>query len=161
MCLVTPAAEEASNGRRVGPFVNSTVGVRRHRCDGARRNPRSGATLELTQVWSASILSTLKEQAETFTTILRSVEASMVAMEEAVKSQAQATQALAESLAASRQILESAMGAQTQAAERVETFVTGMLQVLTGQLEALRSQLQLSRRQSSSPLRRSETSGCR
>jgi hypothetical protein len=102
-----------------------------------------GRTLELTQGWSEDVLGTLKEQAASYGVMLRSVDASLRAMEQAVKSQAESTRALAESLKSSREVVDSAMAAHRQSVERVETYVGGLLEVLTGQLQALRGQVEL------------------
>ncbi|MBA2560296.1 MAG: hypothetical protein H0V07_10515 [Propionibacteriales bacterium] len=108
--------------------------------------------LTVTQNWSESILGTLKEQADSYSTLLRSVDASLRAMEQAIKSQAETTKALAESLEASRKVVGSAMETQKNSVERVETFVGGMLEMLSGQLKALRSQVELGQGMLSDPI---------
>jgi hypothetical protein len=134
---------EASGGS--GPF--RAVGEMAY--DAVRAQQR---TLELAQGWSETLVATLKEQAETYGVLLRSVNASLLAMEQAVKSQAQVTQALADSLEASRQIVQTATDTHQHSFERVETFVGGMLEVLSSQLQALRTQINLSREMFSDPV---------
>jgi hypothetical protein len=94
----------------------------------------------MTQGWSEGVLSTLKEQADSYTALLRSVDASLRAMEQASTSQAQRTNALVRSLEASREVVSTVMSAHQHSIDRVETFLQGMLDVLTGQLEELRMQ---------------------
>ncbi len=89
--------------------------------------------LEVTQSWSESTLDTFQEQAESYGTMLRSVDVSLQGMEQAIKSQADATKALAESLESSRQVVSSVMGAQQDSGERVESLIVGMLDVLKSQ----------------------------
>lgn len=108
--------------------------------------------LDMTQGWSESVLGTLKEQADSYTTLLRSVDASLRAMEQAITSQAQTTKALAESLEASREVVSTVMGAHQHSVDRVETFVQGMLDVLTGQLQALRTQVDIGQAMLSDPV---------
>lgn len=107
--------------------------------------------LEMTQGWSESVLGTLKEQADGYSALLRSVDASLRAMEQAITSQAQTTKALAESLEASRQVVGTAMDAQQHSIDRVESFVTGMLDVLTGQRHALRTRVEIGQAMLSDP----------
>jgi hypothetical protein len=111
-----------------------------------------GRALELTQGWSEDVLGTLKDQAASYGTMLRSVDASLRAMERAVTSQAESTKALAESLKSSREVVDSAMAAHRQGVERVETYVGGLLEVLTGQLQALRGQVELGQDMLSDPV---------
>jgi putative protein kinase ArgK-like GTPase of G3E family len=101
--------------------------------------------LQLNQSWSEGILRTLKDQAQSTTTLLRSIDASMKAMERALTSQAESNRALAESLEASQSIVRSALSAQEHTLEQVESYFGGMLSVLTGQLQALRTQVESSR----------------
>jgi predicted transcriptional regulator len=107
--------------------------------------------LRLSQSWSEGILQTLKDQAESTTTLLRSIDASMRAMERALASQAESNRALAESLEASQSIVRSAVTAQEHTLEQVESYFGGMLSVLTGQLQALRTQVETSRALLSGP----------
>lgn len=117
--------------------------------DAVRAQRRS---LEVTQGWSESVLGTLKEQAESYGALLRSVDASMRAMEQAIKSQAETTKALAESLEASRQIISTAVHTQEQSVDRVENFIGGMLSSLTEQMQALRGQLEMGQQLLTDPL---------
>lgn len=100
-------------------------------------------TLSLMQTWSEGIMATYREQSESYAAMLLSVDKSLRAMEQVVESQAKTTKALAESLDASRQVVTAAMNSNQQSTERIETFVSGVLDVLTGQLEAVRSQVDL------------------
>jgi tRNA A37 threonylcarbamoyltransferase TsaD len=100
--------------------------------------------LELTQGWAQSVLGTLQEQATSYSALLTSVDTSLRATEQAIKSQAETTKAMAESLEASRNIVSTAMSAQQQTADRIETLVRGLVDVLGGQLETLRAQMQAS-----------------
>jgi len=108
-------------------------------------------TLNLMQTWSEGIMATYREQGESYTAMLVSVDKSLRAMEQVVENQAKTTKALAESLDASRQVVTSAMKLNQHSTERVETFVTGVLDVLTGQLEAIRSQVDLGQTMLSTP----------
>ena len=74
--------------------------------------------------------------------MLRSVDASLRAMEKAVSSQAETTKALAESLEASRQVVTSATRSQQRSVEQVESWVDGMLTALDQQLRAIRAQVE-------------------
>ncbi len=124
-----------------------SIGAMVHQAVGAQER-----ALEVTQGWSESVLGTLKEQAESYGAMLRSVDASLRAMEQAIKSQTETTKALAESLEASRQVVGTAMEAQQHSIEQVESFVGGMLGVLTGQLQAVRTQVEIGRGMLSDPL---------
>jgi hypothetical protein len=101
--------------------------------------------LQLSQSWSEGIVRTLKDQAESTTALLRSIDASMKAMERALASQAESNRALADSLEASQSIVRSAVSANEHTLEQVESFFGGMLSVLTGQLQALRTQVDASK----------------
>jgi hypothetical protein len=117
-----------------------------------------GRMLQLSQSWSEGILQTLKDQTESTTALLRSIDSSMRAMERALASQAESNRALAESLEASQSIVRSAVTAQEHTVEQVERFFGGMLSVLTGQLQALRTQVESSRALLAGPAS-SQTSG--
>jgi hypothetical protein len=108
--------------------------------------------LDMTQGWSEGVLGTLKEQADSYTALLRSVDASLRAMEQAITSQAQTTKALAGSLEASREVVSTVMSAHQHSIDRVETFLQGILDVLTGQLEALRMQVDIGQAMLSDPV---------
>lgn len=123
----------------IGAMVQSAVGAQ-------------SRALEVTQGWSESVLGTLKEQAESYGAMLRSVDSSLRAMEQAIKSQTETTKALAESLEASRQVVSTAMSAQQHSIEQVESFVGGMLGVLTSQLQALRTQVEIGQGMLSDPI---------
>ena len=131
--------EAKAGGESVGDMVRESVRA-------------YGRALEMSQNWSESMLVTLKDQAESYGSMLRSVDTSLRAMERSVKSQAETTKALAESLKASREVVDSAMSAHRHSVDRVETSVGGMLDVLSGQLQALRSQVELSQTVLSDPL---------
>jgi hypothetical protein len=73
-------------------------------------------------------------------------------MEQVVENQAKTTKALAESLDASRQVVDAAIKSNQHSTERVETFVTEVLEVLSGQLEAIRSQVDLGQTMLSTPM---------
>jgi len=108
--------------------------------------------LRMSQDWSQTILTTLKEQAESYQAMLASVDASMRAMERAIQSQAESTQALAESLESSRRVVTGAMDAQEHSIERVERFVGGLLDVLTGQSQAISQQMEIGQAMLTDPL---------
>jgi hypothetical protein len=101
--------------------------------------------VEAAQGWSTSLLDTLKEQTRSYSAMLRSVDASLLAMEQAVRSQAETTKALAESLEASRQVVESATQTHQRSFEQVEAWVGSMLTALDEQLGALRAQVEMGR----------------
>jgi DNA repair exonuclease SbcCD ATPase subunit len=100
-------------------------------------------TLERSQDWVDSTLTTLRDQAESYTGLLRSVQSSLAAMERAVSSQAETTRALQESLDAARTVISSAANAQERSLAQAESFFSGMLQTLTAQLQVLRAQAQV------------------
>jgi len=108
-------------------------------------------TLNLMQSWSEGLMATYREQTESYGAMLISVDKSLRAMEQVVENQAKTTKALAESLDASRQVVTAAMKSNEHNTERVETFVSGVLDVLTGQLEAIRSQVDLGQTMLSTP----------
>ncbi len=108
--------------------------------------------ISVTQDFSESVLGALKEQAASYSALLRSVDTSLRSMEQAIKSQAESTKALSESLEASRQVVTTAMAAQQQGIERVETFVGSMLGVLGGQLKTLRRQVEIGKTMLSDPV---------
>lgn len=107
--------------------------------------------LDMTQAWSETILTTIKEQAASYGALLKSVDASLTAMQQAVKSQAEATKALADSLDASRQVVRSAMEAQQHSIAQVEGMVGGILKAVTGQLDTLRAQVKAGQDMLASP----------
>jgi len=109
-------------------------------------------TLKLMQTWSEGIMATYREQTESYAAMLVSVDKSLHAMEQVVENQAKTTKALAESLDASRQVVTAAMKSNQHSTERIETFVSGVLEVLTGQLEAIRSQVDLGQTMLSTPV---------
>jgi prophage DNA circulation protein len=109
-------------------------------------------TLNLVQNWFEGILATYKEQAESYGAMLRSVDASLHALEEVVDGQAKITRALGESLDASRQVVSAATNSNQHSTERIETFVGDVLAVLTGQLESLKKQVDIGQTMLSDPL---------
>ena len=109
-------------------------------------------TLNLVQNWFEGILATYKEQAESYGAMLRSVDASLHALEEVVEGQAKITRALGESLDASRQVVSAATNSNQHSTERIETFVGDVLAVLTGQLESLKKQVDIGQTMLSDPL---------
>ena len=109
-------------------------------------------TLNLVQSWFEGILATYKEQAESYGAMLRSVDASLHALEEVVEGQAKITKALGESLDASRQVVTAATNSNQHSTERIETFVADVLGVLTGQLEALKSQVDIGKTMLADPV---------
>jgi hypothetical protein len=109
-------------------------------------------TLNLVQSWFEGILATYKEQAESYAAMLRSVDASLHALEEVVEGQAKITRALGESLDASRQVVTAATNSNQNSTERIETFVADVLGVLTGQLEALKSQVDIGKTMLADPM---------
>ena len=109
-------------------------------------------TLNLVQNWFEGILATYKEQAESYWAMLRSVDASLHALEEVVEGQAKITRALGESLDASRQVVSAATNSNQHSTERIETFVGDVLGVLTGQLQALKNQVDIGQTMLSDPL---------
>ena len=109
-------------------------------------------TLNLVQNWFEGILATYKEQAESYGAMLRSVDASLHALEEVVEGQAKITRALGESLDASRQVVSAATNSNQHSTERIETFVGDVLGVLTGQLESLKKQVDIGQSMLSDPL---------
>ena len=109
-------------------------------------------TLNLVQNWFEGILATYKEQAESYGAMLRSVDASLHALEEVVEGQAKITKALGESLDASRQVVSAATNSNQHSTERIETFVGDVLGVLTGQLESLKKQVDIGQSMLSDPL---------
>lgn len=108
-------------------------------------------TIALAQTWSEGIMASYREQTESYAALLVSVDKSLRAMEQVVESQAKTTRALAESLDASRQVVTTAMKSNQQSSERVETFVTEVLGVLTGQLDAVRTQVDLGQAMMANP----------
>jgi hypothetical protein len=109
-------------------------------------------TLNLVQSWFEGILATYKEQAESYGAMLRSVDASLHALEEVVEGQAKITKALGESLDASRQVVTAATKSNQHSTERIETFVADVLGVLNGQLEALKSQVDIGKTMLADPV---------
>jgi uncharacterized membrane-anchored protein YhcB (DUF1043 family) len=109
-------------------------------------------TLSLVQTWSEGIMSTYREQSESYAAMLTSVDKSLRAMEQVVENQAKTTKALAESLDASRQVVTTAMSSNQASTERVETFVTEVLGVLNAQLETVRNQVSLGQTMLSNPV---------
>jgi len=109
-------------------------------------------TLNLVQNWFEGILATYKEQAESYGAMLRSIDASLHALEEVVEGQAKITKALGESLDASRQVVSAATNSNQHSTERIETFVGDVLAVLTGQLESLKKQVDIGQTMLSDPL---------
>jgi hypothetical protein len=109
-------------------------------------------TLNLVQSWFEGILATYKEQAESYGAMLRSVDASLHALEEVVEGQAKITKALGESLDASRQVVTAATNSNQHSTERIETFVADVLGVLNGQLEALKSQVDIGKTMLADPV---------
>src|SRR5687767_2553911 len=109
-------------------------------------------TLTLVQSWFEGILASYKEQAESYGAMLRSVDASLHALEEVVEGQAKITKALGESLDASRQVVTAATNSNQHSTERIETFVADVLGVLSGQLEALKSQVDIGKTMLADPV---------
>ena len=109
-------------------------------------------TLNLVQSWFEGILATYKEQAESYGAMLRSVDASLRALEQVVEGQAKITRALGESLDASRQVVTAATNSNQHSTERIETFVADVLGVLNGQLEALKSQVDIGKTMLADPV---------
>lgn len=109
-------------------------------------------TLNLVQSWFEGIMATYREQAESYGAMLRSVDASLHALEEVVEGQAKITKALGESLDASRQVVTAATNSNQHSTERVETFVADVLTVLTGQLEALKNQVDIGKTMLADPV---------
>jgi hypothetical protein len=107
--------------------------------------------LTVSREFSENVLGTVKEQAANYSSLLRSVDASLRSMEQAVSSQAASTKALLDSLEASREVVSTAMVAQQQGLERVETFIASMLGVLGSQLNALRAQVDTGKKMMSDP----------
>jgi hypothetical protein len=100
-------------------------------------------SLEAGQQWAEDLLSTFREQAESYGSLLRAIDASLRAMERAITSQAETTRAMAESLEASSSVIGAAMEAQRRSVEHVEAAVGGTVSLLSSQLQALRSQLEV------------------
>ena len=92
--------------------------------------------------WSASTLKAVTEQAESYTAVLRAVEASLTALESALRSQAETNQALTQSLEATRAVVTAASSSQERNVRLASELFGGTLQALEAQLEALRTQLQ-------------------
>lgn len=136
----------ADNSWSAAPGLESIGAVTRSAVDAYER------TLNLMQTWSEAMMATYREQAESYAAMLLSVDKSLRAMEQVVENQAKTTKALAESLDASRQVVTAAMNSNQHSTERVETFVTEVLGVLTGQLEAIRSQVDLGQAMLSTPV---------
>jgi len=111
-----------------------------------------GNALQQSRGWFESLLSMLKDQAESSTALLGSVESTLQAMEKAITSQAESTHALTESLNASRLVITSTVTAQQRAIEQVEGLFAGTLKVLTMQLEGLREQVKAGQDMLASPL---------
>ena len=84
--------------------------------------------------------------------MLRSVDASLRALEQVVEAQAKITKSLGESLDASRQVVTAATTSNQHSTERIEGFVSDVLGVLSGQLEALKSQVDIGQTMLSDPL---------
>jgi hypothetical protein len=108
-------------------------------------------TLNLVQNWFEGILATYKEQAESYGAMLRSIDASLRALEQVVEAQAKITKALGESLDASRQVVTAAESSNQHSTERIEGFVGDVLGVLTGQLQTLKSQVDIGQAMLSDP----------
>jgi len=109
-------------------------------------------TLNLVQSWFEGLLATYQEQAESYGAMLRSVDASLHALEEVVEAQSKISRALGESLDASRQVVTAATNSNQHSTERIETFVADVLGVLTGQLEALKSQVDIGKTMLADPM---------
>lgn len=109
-------------------------------------------TVKLVQSWFEGVLATYKEQAESYGAMLRSVDASLRALEQVVEAQATITKALGESLDASRQVVMSATSSNQHSQERLEGFVADVLAVLNGQLQALKSQVDIGQTMLSDPM---------
>jgi ABC-type transporter Mla subunit MlaD len=109
-------------------------------------------TLNLSQGWFEGILATYKEQAEGYAAMLRSVDASLRALEQVIEGQAKITKALGESLDASRQVVTAATSSHQHSTERVENFVEEVLAVLNSQLQALKTQVDIGQAMFSNPL---------
>ena len=109
-------------------------------------------TLTLVKNWFEGSLAAYKEQAESYGAMLRSVDTSLRALEEVVESQAKITKALSESLDASRQVVTAATNSNQHSTERIETFVSDALALLTGQLQALKSQVEMGQSLMSDPM---------
>ena len=109
-------------------------------------------TLNLVQSWFEGLLATYKEQADSYGAMLRSVDASLHALEEVVEGQAKITRALGESLDASRQVVTAATNSNQHSTERIEKFVGDVLGVLTGQLDALKGQVAIGQSMMTDPM---------
>lgn len=109
-------------------------------------------TLNLVQSWFEGIVATSKEQAESYAAMLRSVDASLRAVEQVIEGQAKITKALGESLDASREVVTAATSSNQHSTERIETFVGEVLAVLNGQLQALKSQVDIGQTMLSDPM---------
>ena len=109
-------------------------------------------TLNLVQGWFEGILATYKEQAESYGAMLRSVDASLRALEQVVEAQAKTTKALGESLEASRQVVTAAASSNQHSTERIEGFVDDVLGLLGGQLQALKNQVEVGQAMLSDPM---------
>jgi len=109
-------------------------------------------TLNLVQNWFEGVLATYKEQAESYGAMLRSVDASLRALEQVVEAQAKITKSLGESLDASRQVVTAATTSNQHSTERIEGFVSDVLGVLSGQLEALKTQVDIGQTMLSDPM---------
>jgi len=84
--------------------------------------------------------------------MLRSVDASLHALEEVVEGQAKIARALGESLDAQRQVVTAATTSNDNSTERIEKFVGDVLGVLTGQLQALKSQVEIGQSMMADPV---------
>ena len=109
-------------------------------------------SLNMVQSWFEGVLATYKEQAESYGAMLRSVDASLRAMEQVVDAQAKITKALGESLDASRQVVTAATSSNQHSTERIESYVGDVLAVLNGQLKALKSQVDIGQTMMSDPM---------
>jgi len=109
-------------------------------------------TLNLVQSWFEGLLATYKEQSDSYGAMLRSVDASLHALEEVVEGQAKITRALGESLDAQRQVVTAATTSNENSTERIEKFVGDVLGVLTGQLQALKSQVEIGQSMMADPV---------
>lgn len=109
-------------------------------------------TLNLVQSWFEGIVATSREQAESYAAMLRSVDASLRAVEQVIEGQAKITKALGESLDASREVVTAATSSNQHSTERIETFVGEVLAVLNGQLQALKSQVDIGQTMLSDPM---------
>jgi putative protein kinase ArgK-like GTPase of G3E family len=101
-------------------------------------------TLERSSGWIDSTMTTLREQAEGYATLMRSVQTSLQAMEKAINSQAETTRALKESVDAARAVIASATTAHERSLEQAQSFFSGMFEALASQLQVLQAQVRTS-----------------